>query len=269
LKKGSMHIDWMISMGIFLMIFLAILLFFKPGSETAYQGDYLISLVESRLVKETYYAIERTPIAWDSGLPSKEFVEFGFNGNFPACDDDENNFGIVKPDFQYIDFKIDGLSCNSNQGDGKIWLRTSDLSGLSKFYVFYSDEIIYTNNNANIECRLTPGGPGQPQNCERMNNDDFKVGVNEIIKGLNSVKLTRKINDLDGNYTGTKTSWGYPQSKEFKICKDSFNNCKPGDDVKKIPDNANVFAKEIRMNALNKDTTLDTTRVEVLIIRAW
>ena len=62
---------------------------------------------------------------------------------------------------------------------------------------------------------------------------------------------------------------GYPESKDFKVCKDSLDdyNCYPDDAIKKIPDDANIFAKEFRENALNDDTTLGGS--VNMNIRAW
>ena len=37
MKRGAIHLDWMISMSIFLVFLLLILVYFKPGSEPAYQ----------------------------------------------------------------------------------------------------------------------------------------------------------------------------------------------------------------------------------------
>ena len=83
-KKGITHLDWMISMAIFLLFLLPIFLFFKPGAEPAYHLDYLTSIIEEKFRDETYYSIERIPISGggSADIEGIQYIEFEFEGYF-------------------------------------------------------------------------------------------------------------------------------------------------------------------------------------------
>src|SRR3989344_8877171 len=108
MKKGSMHLDWMVSMSIFLVFLLMILIYFKPGAEPAYQKDYLLPIVEANFRNSTYYSIERLPIT-TTITPTQEgidYIEFEFDKNFPICGVDEDKFKAIDSSFQAVEFDI-------------------------------------------------------------------------------------------------------------------------------------------------------------------
>src|SRR3989344_9079806 len=111
-KKGIAHLDWMISMALFLLFLLSIFVFFKPGAEPAYHRDYLTSIIEDKIRDATYYSIERIPISGEifTDIEGIQAVEFEFIDNFPICGD-RNKFRVVDTSFNSKQFLIKELNC--------------------------------------------------------------------------------------------------------------------------------------------------------------
>jgi len=282
MKTGAMHLDWMVSMGIFLLLVLSIFIFFKPGAEPAYSKNYLLPIIENNFKKSVYYSIERIPISAENINIESEgitFLELDFAGNFPVCNADTIKYNVVdSSSFDDINFKIVDLDCGTKSG--KIQLKPNNqlITGNNniKFYLLYSDNFT-TDHSGKFDCRTTIVD-GNPKNCVPV--EGMKMGVSEIITGLNK-KILVSDHDLDGNddggylnyindnYATIKTEWNYPMTKEFKICKDSLEdfNCYPKNSVKKIPDDVNVFAREFNELVLNENTELGSNII--INVRAW
>ena len=51
-KKGVTYIDWIISMGLFIIVVVAVFAFFKPGTTPAFKSESLIASVENNFIEE-------------------------------------------------------------------------------------------------------------------------------------------------------------------------------------------------------------------------
>ncbi len=280
-KKAVAHLDWMISMAIFLMFLLSIFVFFKPGAEPAYHKDYLISILEDKLRDETYYSIERMPISGEVTAVEEniQYARFEFLGNFPICGD-KNKFRVIDTSFNSVQFDIKSINCAGSSRAGIIDIAYSipkDTLTKVKFYLLYSKDFLPVGQGVN--CIITPQQPGEEKNCVKM--PAFTLGVSEIVKGMNSKKLDYDLNidnEPDGGWLGyiannygeeLKKEFVYPAAKDFKFCIDNLDdkNCSPNNTIKAIPIDVAVYAKEIKETALKEDTTLG--RVYTISLRAW
>lgn len=59
MKKGATHVDWAISMGIFLIYVLLMFIFLKPATEPTYNGNTLLETVYTGLENDTTYTVQR------------------------------------------------------------------------------------------------------------------------------------------------------------------------------------------------------------------
>jgi len=59
MKKGASHVDWAISMGIFLVFIMLTFIFLRPGTEQVYKGDVLLKIIEDGLKEKGYYTVEK------------------------------------------------------------------------------------------------------------------------------------------------------------------------------------------------------------------
>ncbi len=59
MKKGATHVDWAISMGIFLVYVMLMLIFLRPASQPTYSGNTLLDTIYSGLKDDTTYTVQR------------------------------------------------------------------------------------------------------------------------------------------------------------------------------------------------------------------
>ena len=61
-KRGSTHVDWVMSIGIFLIYLLALFIIIKPGVREIYSEDTLLSIVENNVKGNIVWTIKETPL---------------------------------------------------------------------------------------------------------------------------------------------------------------------------------------------------------------
>ena len=66
MKKGFVHIDWVISFGIFVIFLLLIFIWFGPALGQDYDNDYLKTIAEQGFETETYVNVLEHPIYFES-----------------------------------------------------------------------------------------------------------------------------------------------------------------------------------------------------------
>jgi len=62
MKKGANHLDWAISMGIFLLAVLSIFAFLKPFSINLYTGEELADIMQENFEDATFWTVKRLPL---------------------------------------------------------------------------------------------------------------------------------------------------------------------------------------------------------------
>ena len=109
MKKGLTHVDWTISIALFIVYILVIIIIFKPTIiKEEYTGEFLSSIVEQGFKDYSYVNIERTPLfieavtlipAGTSNLEVKN-INFWIEGNSTIVDESltELNFDFTPPD---------------------------------------------------------------------------------------------------------------------------------------------------------------------------
>ncbi|MEK6904300.1 MAG: hypothetical protein AABW87_01780, partial [Nanoarchaeota archaeon] len=61
-KKGDVHVDWAISMGIFLISVIALFVIFKPGIKPIYKETVLLDIVEDEFRKNVTWTVKKLPV---------------------------------------------------------------------------------------------------------------------------------------------------------------------------------------------------------------
>lgn len=59
MKKGVSHVDWAISMSLFLVFVMLTIIFLKPGTEPIYNENTLLKIIENELKEDAYYTVEK------------------------------------------------------------------------------------------------------------------------------------------------------------------------------------------------------------------
>lgn len=212
-RRGATHVDWAVSMGLFIIYIISFLLFFAPGGESFYKQDVLTGIVRGGFEDTVYYDVEKTLLVikiTELTNPGehdyKATIYFDDSQNsWPFSDDKkEQDFALLKED-EYVDFELD-LGVNPNElsfeWDGFY------LDDSYSFWLLYSNGTNYADK----------GDFSTPSGAEISFNDGnftYTFGITEQIRGINYDKLQGL--DVAYVYDDLKDEWNYPKNKEFAL----------------------------------------------------
>jgi len=247
MKKGVSHIDWAISMGIFIVFAMLAIIFLIPNPEPAYQGDVLLKSISDSLMVDTYSFVKKQALYIDStvacitSMCNIRVREASNNGLDPTWFDIVPlrtylavlNETQIKYDEAAIDFDVWNEFCDIfgvNPAEctppqyypayGNVYVLdfTTYLNpGNNTFYLLQSDNFSYNTytDTVNVDMEDNPATAGDwCASCVLDGyNYTYSFGVQEIIKGFSE----DKINALDQNYTKIKEDWNIPYDKHFRL----------------------------------------------------
>jgi len=75
MKRGATHLDWAISMGIFLVALISIFIYLRPLSQADYSGGDLVDIVKEKFSEDAYWVVKELPLFVEPGcvLGGEEF----------------------------------------------------------------------------------------------------------------------------------------------------------------------------------------------------
>ncbi|MAG50886.1 hypothetical protein CL621_04605 [archaeon] len=226
MKKGTIHLDWVISIGIFLLyilfFFVFITPFYKPDTQ---EGVNTLDILEDNLRKEVYWNITRMPIfiidcSECVGLAVEDFCL----PSFPFGNWGQNEI-IFTEDFNNpvnINFEIND-NCGSDgtdPGDGHDiddFTFSYNIATINKktFWIIYNEGENYGNGEwSNGDCY---NYIGEPPICnfltyaESGGDYEYFYGLDEKIFGISESKFSGL------NYDDIKSKWNFPEGAEFWI----------------------------------------------------
>src|SRR3989344_5022895 len=90
-KRGTSHIDWVISIGIFIVYVLLLLVWIKPGYEPVFEQDTLVSIVKNNIEKDHDVEVLKTLV-----------VAHRPNGDIEIYGTGKNEYWVISSeDFSY------------------------------------------------------------------------------------------------------------------------------------------------------------------------
>ena len=193
MKRGLTHIDWAISIGLFLIYLIVVIVLFRPGIAEDYTADFLSSIIKQGIEENSSIIIEKMPIFieplgsvpagdYSITLPEVDFWELG-------------NSAVVNENLEMKDFNYAGSSLTF---EGYL-----EPSKKTTFWILKSDSILYTSPEAISEPLIDPL------------DFTYALGVKQKIKGIYRTKFDTDINQTD--YSALKEQWHYPAKKDFEI----------------------------------------------------
>jgi len=252
--KGASHIDWAISMGIFIIYILSLLIFVQPGLEETSDRTILLTILENGFKSYTYHDLEKTPLFINTSSSDGNYnFQIIFNNNFPFTGNEED-FTLTDKDNSQVPFD---LALNGN--DDMRFDVTIEGNIKNLFWLLHMQEADYDNLPISQDQRII---------LQESNNQfNYKFGTVETISGINQGKLDQLKQETD-----LRKRFNYPETNGFMInVIDSASFNYQESDIIYIfktsdPDEENIFVKDI------KDTILlgDGTKEEIVInFRVW
>jgi len=189
MKKGLSSVDWIISLGIFLIYVIVIFIIFKPSIAEEYPKEYLTSILRENLQKDAYWqTFEKTPVFIDSSVSG----DFQIQILYPFSVEEENTL-ILDASGSQIPFDV-----ITGSPTDTLALDLSLVQGKQIIYIIHSESAYSTTQPSFL----------------LLSSDSYSIqyGVSEHTSGFSSEKL----NSLP-SYETLKQQWNYPMYKEFSI----------------------------------------------------
>ena len=177
-KKGNLHIDWVISIGIFLTYIILLITFIKPSYEPSFEGDVLVNLAKNKFYNEAGWEVKKILLSFDCNNGGVH--ELTLQDYIPD----------IGSKFKIVNEKTGVLA--SYSGSLKIKLFNND----DKFRVFYNELVGY-------ESADDPGAKTEGMKCE------IGAGNPIIFRGISEQRL----DDLNMD----KLAENFPEFRQFKI----------------------------------------------------
>lgn len=255
-KKGLGYVDWVISVGVFLIYVLLIFVYFKPSFIfEEYNPDNLLGLVEKGLKDDGYWQMSRLPLFIDEGptyavLPKE-------TANIPLIP------GLILNDIFIGPLDETGVTHYDIVGsDLYISIPTIFGGGDEESFWIYNFDGASSNHNyfTGVDCSIIG-------NCAQGNTDDlfYSYGVMENFVGFKFDKLQDINTNWDGDYEGLKNKWRFPKNKDFGIsisppCTFAYNW-----DPYNLPPEKDVFALQWADYCIKEDGKKEIVTVQVRI----
>lgn len=253
MKKGASHVDWAISMGLFMVFVMLALIFLKPGTEPVYEGDTLLKIVRTQLENSSQYIVEKQLLSISSTTTFKsppykfrirKASKHGLNPDWVGGPVRRSRTAIIndtqtKYNQKSIIFDVYNEYCEVKPnecvfGDKRYYnipkfnmyvldIKAPLTTGENTFHILNSNLFVYDTyeeEGVNIDMKDTPTSPDDwCSNCVLDTyNFTYKFGVAEKLMGLSEEKLYYLSNKTTGyNYTALKDSWKLPEDKNFRI----------------------------------------------------
>ncbi|MEK6861417.1 MAG: hypothetical protein AABY07_05585, partial [Nanoarchaeota archaeon] len=176
-KKGAEHVDWAISIGIFILFLLSILVYIKPVYKPTYEAETLGEMVKNSFLSENNATIYKLPLKVSSCITT-------------GCDHTKFNINDLKDNVLIM--SNDVIITNYERGTSSISFGTND----AVYWLYHSDSSELPNNGGT----LNPIG----NECECPNNKKGEVSEYTGLKSITSV-------------TSFSNPTGFPDSKQFNV----------------------------------------------------
>ncbi len=265
-KKGfASHIDWAISVGVFVVYVLLLFIFLRPGAQPVYLQGNLLKIVESGFNEDVVYSVDKIPLFIrpnGNNFPSApgDYQLAIENVDFPFASYDSENFTLILQNKSELPFQIelrptayDSLRFNSS-------FSGNDVNYI--FFLLYSSEHRYDRSLGTDSDRLLykPGLDSSPD----ITNFTYEFGVKDTVSGLSVDKLS----SLPTDYGALKLRWKFPADRDFSVVATKLETNEVFKEINSIrlPTNINVYANTYLDWILEPNT--DTVPVNVTI-RVW
>jgi len=285
MKKGTIHLDWIISIGIFLIYILFFFVFISPFYKSPTQeGVIMLDILEDNLREEVYWNITRVPVFIDcknkcQGGSAPDGIEDICLPSFPfEWSWDKIMLVNDTADPVNINFEIDencgdnGLAASSGNYITDLTFNYDLINDMQVFWIIYNEEASY---------------PNVPWVCNYQGEDDcifleykdngakdyvYYYGLAEEIFGIGEHKLA----GLD--YEGIKEKWRFPEGADFgmkviyledntPIFKLNIEESAEEDYKYKAYEQANIYVREWTDYILNEKGTKDAVKINIAVWR--
>ena len=223
MKKGASHVDWAISMGIFLVYLIGLIIFLRPGVQPLINEDVLINLVQNNLNNETYLRVGKAPLLINLTNAGAGKYQININKGFPY-DWAKENVSVINIYGEHLPTYIRSSTCDIN-GCDLIFESDVERYTINQFTILHSLAFYPNSSASGLNGTYTVVENYDP--ILNKGNFTYSIGVNEDVKGIYLPNLDNFLNSYNNVslYSNLKKKWKFPDTKEFTIylCNDKYS----------------------------------------------
>ncbi|MEK6952871.1 MAG: hypothetical protein AABX29_07700 [Nanoarchaeota archaeon] len=264
-EKGSEHVDWIVSMGIFLVALITIFLLLKPGIQKEGSENFLLDLLEEKFTNDFFLNVKKVPLnigvceGYNVEPPKPELIRpkigLAVGGGWGLSKTEifykANDGGIVSSEDKNSETIIDEITCvgvtEANPPCSEYKCHTQG----DRDVVYY---FTYAQNNP-VDFSIQDSSTND---CI-IDHCNYRIGAIDNLYGLDTDNVNFKNfkNYLSNPLSQYKVSeirqrWGFPDNKDFFIKADNKGILEFNYETKKAEERANIHVKTFRTNLINK-----------------
>ncbi len=282
-KKGGIHVDWAISMGLFLVYVILLFIILKPGSYAIHKPESLFTIIENTFINNTQISIREVQFNVKHCIEGREIILEDKNHNYRFSEVKKNEGGVVNLLTKEGGEPEEGISVGdkvdiycSNEEDGYIaWTGDDEKKFLTTAYPKELKSLTDTSSlpKYDIDCHKSPRNPNA-QAAPSGKECKASLGAVTEYTGFYKEYLDR-VADKSNNFEQLKKDWGFPLDSFFRIKiirtdPDPTDNVSPDIEIfdrlnPEPPEGVNVFIKEFDAVMLNKYNEREKIKINILV----
>jgi len=246
MKKRGMGsaVDWIIAVGIFVIYFGLVFVFFKPGVGSDFNADSLLSIVEENFMEKGSWELTKRIIFIEgANLDGQKKVVLSQSGEELNLHPYKYSLFEIQEDIKLDEDKSDktgadnALDSLGDSGSEKTQIEPYKVGGDLglKIKIKGADEeekVLIIQSTKNLDNFIISEAPNEnsvkklcrKQELDLEDNDcngKYALGASEILRGLylgNAWGEEKQLIDMLGmTYSELKEDWKFPQFKDFRI----------------------------------------------------
>ncbi len=271
MDKGDIHVDWILSMGMFLIATIALFIFFRPGALPPQDKTLILNHLITKFNENFTWEVKTMPI----------FVKKCIGGTInPTESEIEINY-LPAPNWilSYIKYTENNAllkEWETSRPGGRFFIKCFAIEYLDSFHfsitegdnaIFYLTFVndIITSERLEISTTCTPA-EGNANYCI------YKLGSFQDFEGVNERFISEEANIDDPdpnnydnyfNLNNIKNNWQIPNNIEFSITSQDLNlNYRTANP----PQQADIFSREIKTFTVNKRNNIKQVSI---LFKVW
>lgn len=202
-KKGLIHVDWAISMGIFIVYILGMFIFLRPGVTPIHKPEALLDSVEENLKDSIYWTVKKTPLYVDNCMAGGVFepCNIQVSADGWSFSKSEGSDGETYDTGSILRFS---LSC-TGEADGKEITDPDVIIDLTYYLDPLVEETIPRNVLANLQLEVSDF----PQCKAHLMATENMMGISS---GLRDSLKAKSFEEVVGS-----DMWAFPAEKSLAV----------------------------------------------------
>jgi|SRR3989344_1335205 len=260
-KRGLIHVDWALSMGLFLIYITVLFIIIKPGYFVANRPEDLFTIVNNNLIKIITVNIKEvqfSAVCKESSVPGEiqELKLYDDAGKYKFTKLVDKD-GTDLSEFSGVNLGDELKITCLKPPNGKEIISKETLVATSppRRQIDFSDSVNLPKYL--FLCRYDHSSQGKKE-CEG------NLGIISTYTGFSE----RYLQDLAAKpYEEIRNSWGFPSNSKFKIEVIKGENTKVAEisDKTEPPQNKNVYVKEFQNIFLDDKNNREKEKVRIII----